>query len=92
MDTEEVDLGHHHGAGVDLHVDRDGSDGGHELASLGVADTKDPVRLLAWRSEGPLEEVDTVVKSEKRGRLVKKGEGGKGERGAHLNMASSSST
>jgi len=62
--AEEVDLGHQDGFSKDGHVHGDARDAGVQVTLGRVAHADDPLREVAGRVEGPLEEGDGVVEAE----------------------------
>jgi len=64
MNAQEVDLGLDILLAVDNHVHGDSTNEAKQLVFLASPDTEEPVLVIAWRSESPLQELDRVVKSE----------------------------
>ena len=64
MDAEEVDLGAHDLAPVQLHFDWDARDESEELLALASAHANNPVRVATWRHQGPPKEGNGVIEAE----------------------------
>ena len=64
MDAEEVDLGAHDLAPVQLHFDWDARDESEELLALAGAHANNPVRVATWRHQGPPKEGNGVIEAE----------------------------
>ena len=60
VDTQIIDFGHLDFIAFDTSEDRHTGDAGYELF-LFVSDTNEPFRLIAWRREGPSEELFGII-------------------------------
>ena len=64
MHAQEIDLRHRHALSVYVDVDRDARNESKEFIFLSSSHTEQPIFLVPWRSQRPLQELHRIVESE----------------------------
>lgn len=64
MNTQKVDLSHFNVFPINVHMDRDCGDESEQLILLSSPHTKEPIFIVTWRKQGPLQEFDGVIEPE----------------------------